>query len=100
MEGLRRRPAARDPRGGQGHLSRHDSRHARGSGFARGPGLGRPLARPHVAFLDPAVGQLLPLARNYSADPRFKTNFDAMRPGLAEFMGEAVRIYVERLTGA
>jgi len=57
--------------------------------------------RAHMShFWTPAVGQLLPLARNYSADPRFKTNFDAMRPGLAEFMGEAVRIYGEGLTGA
>jgi len=48
-------------------------------------------------FWTPSLEQLLPLAKNYSADPRFKANFDAMSPGLAEFMGEAVRIYVEKL---
>ena len=48
-------------------------------------------------FWTPSLEQLVPLAENYSADPRFKVNFDAMSPGLAEFMGEAVRIYVERL---
>lgn len=48
-------------------------------------------------FWTPSLEQLVPLAENYSADPRFKANFDAMSPGLAEFMGEAVRIYVERL---
>lgn len=54
--------------------------------------------RAHMShFWTPAVDQLVPLAEGYSADPRFKVNFDAMRPGLAEFMGEAVRIYVGRL---
>ena len=48
-------------------------------------------------FWTPSLEQLVPLAENYSADPRFKANFDAMSPSLAEFMGEAVRIYVERL---
>jgi len=47
-------------------------------------------------FWTPSLEQLVPLAENYSADPRFKANFDAMSPGLAEFMGEAVRIYVDR----
>ncbi len=47
-------------------------------------------------FWTPSLEQLVPLAENYSADPRFKANFDTMSPGLAEFMGEAVRIYVER----
>ena len=48
-------------------------------------------------FWTPSLEQLVPLAENYSADPRFKANFDAMSPGLAEFMGEAVRIYVKKL---
>lgn len=57
--------------------------------------------RVHMSyFWTPAVDQLIPLAENYSVDPRFKVNFDAMHPGLAEFMGEAVRIYVERLKTA
>ncbi len=47
-------------------------------------------------FWTPALDQLTGLADHYSQDPRFKANFDKMHPGLAEFMGEAVRIYVER----
>jgi MerR family transcriptional regulator, thiopeptide resistance regulator len=40
--------------------------------------------------------QLLALAEMYSADPRFKANFDKVDPRLAEFMQEAVREYVKR----
>lgn len=47
-------------------------------------------------FWTPALDQLTELADHYSQDPRFKANFDKMHPGLAEFMGEAVRIYVEK----
>ncbi len=45
-------------------------------------------------FWTPSLDQLVGLAEMYSADPRFKANFDSMHPRLAEFMGEAVRIYV------
>jgi DNA-binding transcriptional MerR regulator len=56
------------------------------------------LWREHMSyFWTPAVDQLIPLAENYAADFRFKKNFDAIHPGLAEFMGEAVRIYVRNL---
>jgi DNA-binding transcriptional MerR regulator len=48
-------------------------------------------------FWTPSPDQLIALADHYSLDPRFKTNFDKIDPRLAEFMGQAVRIYVERL---
>jgi MerR family transcriptional regulator, thiopeptide resistance regulator len=45
-------------------------------------------------FWTPDLNQLLGLAEMYNADERFKTNYDAMHPKLAEFMLEAVRVYV------
>ena len=45
-------------------------------------------------FWTPNLEQLLGLANGYVDDPRFKANFDAMHPQLAEFMREAVRVYV------
>lgn len=54
--------------------------------------------RAHMSnFWTPSPDQLVPLAESYAADPRFKANFDAMHPKLAEFLGQAVRLYVERL---
>lgn len=46
-------------------------------------------------FWTPSLDQLVALADHYSQEPRFKANFDKMHPQLAEFMGQAVRIYVE-----
>ncbi len=51
-------------------------------------------------FWSPQDAQLLGLADLYNNDPRFKANFDRIDPGLAEFVREAVRIYVERRTAA
>lgn len=45
-------------------------------------------------FWTPSLEQLLGLAEMYNTDPRFKANYDAMHPQLAEFMLEAVRCYV------
>ena len=45
-------------------------------------------------FWTPNLDQLLALANGYNDDPRFKANFDKMNPRLAEFMREAVKIYV------
>lgn len=45
-------------------------------------------------FWTPNLEQLLALANGYHDDPRFKANFDKMHPRLAEFMREAVRVYV------
>ena len=45
-------------------------------------------------FWTPNLDQLLGLAEGYNNDPRFKANFDKMHPQLAEFMLEAVRMYV------
>lgn len=45
-------------------------------------------------FWTPNLDQLLGLASMYSADARFKANFDSMHPQLAEFMLEAVTVYV------
>jgi len=36
----------------------------------------------------------LGLVDGYNTDPRFKANFDKIHPQLAEFMREAVRVYV------
>ena len=47
-------------------------------------------------FWTPNLDQLLGLAEGYSDDPRFKANFDKMHPNLAEFMREAVKVYVEK----
>ena len=45
-------------------------------------------------FWTPKLDQLLDLVNGYNDDPRFKANFDKMSPGLAEFMREAVKVYV------
>jgi DNA-binding transcriptional MerR regulator len=45
-------------------------------------------------FWTPNLDQLVGLANGYNDDPRFKANFDQMHPGLAEFMREAVSVYV------
>ena len=45
-------------------------------------------------FWTPNLDQLIGLDNGYKDDPRFKANFDKMQPGLAEFMREAVSIYV------
>jgi MerR family transcriptional regulator, thiopeptide resistance regulator len=45
-------------------------------------------------FWTPNLDQLLALANGYHDDPRFKANFDKMHPQLAEFMREAVKVYV------
>jgi DNA-binding transcriptional MerR regulator len=45
-------------------------------------------------FWTPKLDQLLGLANGYNDDPRFKANFDKMHPHLAEFMREAVKVYV------
>jgi len=45
-------------------------------------------------FWTPKLDQLLALVNGYNDDPRFKATFDKMHPQLAEFMREAVSIYV------
>jgi len=47
-------------------------------------------------FWTPNLDQLLGLANGYNDAPRFKANFDKMHPELAEFMREAVKVYVEK----
>ena len=47
-------------------------------------------------FWTPSLEQLLGLANGYNKDPKFKANFDKMHPKLAEFMFEAVKVYVEK----
>jgi DNA-binding transcriptional MerR regulator len=47
-------------------------------------------------FWTPNLDQLLSLANGYNDDPRFKANFDKMHPQLAEFMLEAVKVYVAK----
>ncbi len=48
-------------------------------------------------FWAPNSEQLLGLANLYNDDPRFKANIDKVAPGLAEFMREAIKVYVKRL---
>lgn len=48
-------------------------------------------------FWTPNLNQLLALANGYNDDPRFKATFDKMHLKLAEFMREAVKVYVENL---
>lgn len=45
-------------------------------------------------FWSPSDEQLLGLADLYNEDPRFRANYEALEPGLAEFMRAAVKIYV------
>ena len=45
-------------------------------------------------FWTPRLEQLHALASGYSDDPRFRANFDKIHPQLAEFMCEAVKVYV------
>jgi DNA-binding transcriptional MerR regulator len=46
-------------------------------------------------FWVPNLDQLLGLANGYNDDPRFKATFDKMDPRLAEFMRDAVTVYVK-----
>ncbi|HLO32555.1 MAG TPA: MerR family transcriptional regulator [Anaerolineales bacterium] len=51
--------------------------------------------RKHIEyFWIPNDAQLLGLANLYNEDSRFKANFDKIDPRLAEFMREAVKVYV------
>jgi DNA-binding transcriptional MerR regulator len=53
--------------------------------------------RKHMeTFWTPSLEQLAGLADMYATDPRFKANFDKIDPRLAEFMKEAVGVYVKR----
>jgi DNA-binding transcriptional MerR regulator len=45
-------------------------------------------------FWTPNLDQLQAIASGYVEDARFKANFDKMHPQLAEFMREAVAVYV------
>lgn len=47
-------------------------------------------------FWTPNLEQLERLADLYNTDARFKANFDQVDPRLAEFMREAVKIYVKK----
>jgi MerR family transcriptional regulator, thiopeptide resistance regulator len=56
------------------------------------------LWRKHMDyFWTPNPEQLLCLAEIYNSDARFKANFDKIDPRLAEFMREAVGIYVKNI---
>lgn len=46
-------------------------------------------------FWTPKLDQLSALADNYNEDPRFKENFEKMHAGLAEFIREAIKVYVK-----
>ena len=53
--------------------------------------------RRHIEyFWTPNDEQMLGLVDGYNNDPRFKANFDKIHPNLAEFLREAVRVYVKR----
>jgi MerR family transcriptional regulator, thiopeptide resistance regulator len=46
-------------------------------------------------FWTPNLEQLQGIANGYVEDPRFKATFDKMHPQLAEFMRDAVKVYVK-----
>lgn len=48
-------------------------------------------------FWTPKPEQLAYFGDLYNNDPRFKANFEKMAPGLAEFMREAINVYVKGL---
>ena len=48
-------------------------------------------------FWTPNDEQLLGLADLYNEDPRFKANFDKIDPRLADFVREAVKVYIDNL---
>ena len=50
-------------------------------------------------FWSPKDDQLLGLADLYNTDPRFRANYEQLKPGLAEFMREAVKVYVKNRKG-
>jgi DNA-binding transcriptional MerR regulator len=53
--------------------------------------------RKHIDhFWTPSLEQLVGLAEGYNIHPGFKKNFDKIDPKLAEFMLEAVKIYVDK----
>jgi DNA-binding transcriptional MerR regulator len=55
------------------------------------------LWRKHMDyFWTPNMEQLTGLTELYNSDPRFMANFDKIDPRLAEFMREAVKVYVKR----
>ncbi|MFZ5857156.1 MAG: MerR family transcriptional regulator [Chloroflexota bacterium] len=45
-------------------------------------------------FWTPNLDQLVAIAEGYVSDPRFKANFDQMHAGLAQFVRDAVTVYV------
>jgi len=49
-------------------------------------------------FWTPKLEQLMGLAEMYTTDTRFKANFDKIDPRLAEFIREAVDVYVKQKT--
>lgn len=52
--------------------------------------------RRHIEyFWIPNDEQLVGLAELYNSDSRFKANFDKIDPRLAEFMREAIKVYVQ-----
>ena len=54
------------------------------------------LWRKHMDyFWTPNLEQLVGLTELYNSDPRFKANFDKIDPRLAEFMRQAVEVYVK-----
>ena len=55
--------------------------------------------RKHMEyFWVPNEAQLQGLAEGYNTDPRFKANFDKIDPHLAEFVLEAVKVYLRNRT--
>ena len=55
------------------------------------------LWRKHMDyFWTPNQEQMEGLTELYNSDPRFKANFDKIDPRLADFMREAVKVYVKR----
>ena len=66
----------------------------RGAGSAEVQAIVERWRRHMDYFWTPNLDQLLALANGYHDDPGFRATFDRMHPQLAEFMREAVKVYV------
>ncbi len=68
----------------------------KGAGSAKAQAIVERWRKHMDYFWTPNLDQLLGLANGYNDDPKFKANFDKMHPQLAEFMLEAVTMYVAK----
>jgi DNA-binding transcriptional MerR regulator len=73
--------------------------------------MGKPVSSPEVQgvvarwhqqlkyFYDPSIERMRGLGQMYVDDPRFKANYENVRPGLALFMKQAIDVYCDQMEG-